>query len=59
MNWDEFKAAVPELAEAGEKLFERVGVVLVGTLRKDGSWRVGEPVKAFRQPIDGSLKPEA
>jgi hypothetical protein len=40
MNWDEFKAAAPELAEAGEKLFERVGVVLVGTLRKDGSPRI-------------------
>jgi hypothetical protein len=40
MNWDEFKAAAPELAEAGEKLFERVGVVLIGTLRKDGSPRI-------------------
>ncbi|MDQ3011505.1 MAG: pyridoxamine 5'-phosphate oxidase family protein [Acidobacteriota bacterium] len=40
MNWKEFKAAAPELAEAGEKLFERVGVVLVGTLRKDGSPRI-------------------
>jgi len=40
MNWNEFKAAAPELAEAGEKLFERVGVVLVGTLRKDGSPRI-------------------
>ncbi len=40
MNWNEFKTAAPELAEAGEKLFERVGVVLVGTLRKDGSPRI-------------------
>jgi hypothetical protein len=40
MNWEEFKTAAPELAEAGEKLFERVGVVLVGTLRKDGSPRI-------------------
>jgi hypothetical protein len=40
MNWDEFKIAAPELAEAGEKLFERVGVVLIGTLRKDGSPRI-------------------
>lgn len=40
MNWDEFKIAAPELAEAGEKLFERVGVVLIGTLRRDGSPRI-------------------
>jgi len=40
MNWGEFKTAAPELAEAGEKLFERVGVILIGTLRKDGSPRI-------------------
>ena len=40
MNWEGFKTAAPELSEAGEKLFERVGVVLVGTLRKDGSPRI-------------------
>jgi len=40
MNWSEFKTAAPELAEAGEKLFERVGVILLGTLRKDGSPRI-------------------
>jgi hypothetical protein len=40
MNWSEFKTAAPELAEAGEKLFERVGVILIGTLRKDGSPRI-------------------
>lgn len=40
MNWDQFKAAAPELAESGEKLFDRVGVVLVGTLRKDGAPRI-------------------
>ncbi len=48
MKWDEFKLAAPELAEAGEKLFERVGVVLVGTIRKDGSPRISpvEPLLA-------------
>ncbi len=48
MKWDEFKVAAPELAEAGEKLFERVGVVLVGTIRKDGSPRISpvEPLFA-------------
>ncbi len=40
MNWDEFKTAAPGLAEAGEKVFDRIGVVLVGTLRKDGSPRI-------------------
>lgn len=40
MNWNEFKTAAPELAEAGEKLFERTGVILIGTLRKDGSPRI-------------------
>lgn len=48
MNWNEFKAVAPELAEAGEKLFERVGVVMVGSLRKDGSPRISpvEPLFA-------------
>lgn len=40
MNWSEFKIAAPELADAGEKLFDRVGVILLGTLRKDGSPRI-------------------
>ena len=48
MNWAEFKSASPELAEAGEKLFERVGVVMVGSVRKDGSPRISpvEPLFA-------------
>ncbi len=48
MNWNEFKTAAPELAEAGETLFERVGAVMVGTLRKDGSPRISpvEPMFA-------------
>ena len=48
MNWGEFKTATHELAEVGEKLFCRTGVVLVGTLRKDGSPRISpvEPLIA-------------
>ena len=48
MKWDEFKAFAPALAETGEKLFERLGVVLVGTIRKDGSPRISpvEPLLA-------------
>ncbi len=48
MNWNEFKTVAPELAETGEKLFERVGVVMVGSIRKDGSPRISpvEPLLA-------------
>jgi Pyridoxamine 5'-phosphate oxidase len=52
MNWDEFKAAAPELAGLGEGLFERAGVVLVGTIRKDGSPRIS-PVEPLI--TDGEL----
>jgi len=57
MTWDEFKTAVPELAEAGEKLFDRVSVVLVGTLRKDGSPRISpvEPLIAGGQLYLGMM----
>lgn len=40
MNWADFRRAAPELAEAAEKLLERTGVLLVGTIRKDGSPRI-------------------
>ncbi|MBI1763789.1 MAG: pyridoxamine 5'-phosphate oxidase family protein [Acidobacteria bacterium] len=40
MNWAAFKSAAPALAEAAEALFDKSGVVLVGTLRKDGSPRI-------------------
>lgn len=40
MIWKEFKNEDPELAELGEERFERYGVVLVGTLRKDGFPRI-------------------
>ena len=57
MNWEEFNTAAPELAQAGEKLFERVGVVLVGTLRKDGSPRISpvEPLIAGGQLYLGMM----
>ena len=44
MNWSEFKEAAPELAELGEGRFERTGVVLVGTIRKNG-WPRISPVE--------------
>ncbi len=52
MKWGEFKDAVPELAALGEKLFDQSGVVLVGTIRKDGSPRIS-PVEFII--TDGNL----
>src|SRR5262245_36318165 len=48
MNWNDFNSAAPELAEAGQKLFDRTGVVLVGTIRKGGGPRISpvEPLLA-------------
>jgi hypothetical protein len=46
MNWEEFKQAAPELASKAEALFEMSGVLLVGTIRKNGSPRISpvEPI---------------
>jgi len=48
MNWADFRMAAPELAEEAGKLLERTGVLLVGTIRKDGSPRISpvEPLFA-------------
>lgn len=46
MSWKEFKSAAPELAARAEELFESTGVLLVGTVRKDGSPRIS-PVEPF------------
>jgi hypothetical protein len=40
VRWDELEADAPELADAARKEFERTGMALVGTLRKDGSPRI-------------------
>lgn len=39
-TWGEFEAGAPELAAAAREQFERYGLALVGTLRKDGSPRI-------------------
>ncbi len=44
MKWEEFKRNAPELAALGEERFERTGLVLVGTLRKNG-WPRISPVE--------------
>lgn len=40
MRWGDFAAAAPELAALGEELFDRTGLCIVGTLRRDGSPRI-------------------
>ncbi len=52
MKWGEFRGAAEELAEAAEKLFEKSGVLLLGTVRKDGSPRIS-PVEPLI--VDGEL----
>lgn len=46
MRWAEFAAVAPKLARVLREQFEGPGVVLVGTLRRDGSPRISpvEPV---------------
>ena len=46
MTWGEFAYQEPELAALGEARFERTGLVLVGTLRRNG-WARISPVKPF------------
>jgi hypothetical protein len=46
MMWREFEVAAPELARRGRERFKRTGVVLVGTLRSDGSPRIS-PVEPY------------
>ena len=46
MRWDEFARSVPELAELGRERFERSGLCLVGTLKRDGSPRL-TPVEPY------------
>ena len=40
MNWGGFKKAAPKLARKAEELFDRSGIVLLGTVRKDGGPRI-------------------
>ena len=51
MNWTQFKESAPDLAKLAEERFQRHGLVLVGTLRRNGWPRISlvEPltVEAF------------
>jgi len=40
VRWDAFEAACPRIAEVGRERFERDELVLLGTIRPDGSPRV-------------------
>ena len=57
MTWDEFKRDSPELAALGEERFERTGLVLIATLRKDGWPRVSplEPLIAHGELYLGMM----
>ena len=46
MNWSELEAATPELAALGKERFDRTGIVLLGSTRRDGTARVS-PVEFF------------
>ncbi|MEX0428007.1 pyridoxamine 5'-phosphate oxidase family protein [Nocardioides sp. DS6] len=52
MRWVDFEAAAPRLAALGRERLLAPGVVLVGTIRRDGSPRIS-PVEPF--VLDGEL----
>jgi hypothetical protein len=52
MKWSEFAAASPRLAALGEERIERHGLILLATLRRDGSPRIS-PVEPLI--VDGEL----
>ncbi len=52
MNWAQFKQSDPELAYLGEDAFRRAGLVLVGTLRRNG-WPRISPVEPL--VVEGTL----
>ncbi len=51
-SWQEFEAAEPELAKIGAKRLDDNGVLLVGTIRKDGTPRISPVEPVF---LDGEL----
>lgn len=53
MKWSEFAAASPKLATLGEESFDRFGLLLLGTLRRDG-WPRISPVEPVL--VDGDLQ---
>ena len=52
MIWEEFQRSDPELAALGRERFDRTGLILLGTLRKNG-WPRISPVEVLI--TDGQL----
>lgn len=52
MTWEEFQRSNPELADLGEQRFDRTGLILLGSLRKNG-WPRISPVEPLI--TDGQL----
>jgi len=52
VNWAEFADAAPELAQLGRERFEKHDLLLLGTIRKNGSPRIS-PIEF--QILDGDL----
>jgi len=51
-TWNEFGAAVPDLAALGRERFDRTEVLLLGTVRKDGTARISPCEFLF---LDGQI----
>ncbi len=52
VNWAGFRKAAPKLARLAQKLFDKSGVILLGTVRRDGSPRIS-PVEFLL--LDGEM----
>ena len=52
MIWEEFKKSAPEMADIGRERFDRTGLALIGTLRKNGYPRISPVEPLF---ADGHL----
>ena len=52
MMWQQFEAAAPAMAAFGRKQIEQSGIILIGTLRRDGSPRISCVEPFF---VDGIL----
>ena len=48
-TWTEFAAEAPELAELGEQRLAATGLMMLGTLRKDGFPRISPAEPAFAE----------
>jgi hypothetical protein len=57
VNWDEFRQAAPPLATLGLDSIQRFGLILLGTIRADGTPRISpvEPVYAGQHLLLGMM----